>query len=179
MKFQTAVNQNISVVVDNFMITLQMRWACYETKKSVGRTFDTSRCCRKWFSIRYTKRKLRKCEWSLKRLGEKNQHLLGKLIFENWPNVHLSDVHDRFEVIKIFYLFWYSIEISLFKHILWYKMWSRIKGELNLNWTLPKILKFQKLLKVVMVLSICLTYLSNVPIDDEKKILAQIVSYWD
>ena len=60
-------------------------WACYEIKKSVGRTFDTSKCCRKWFSINYTKRKLRNCEWHLKLLREKNRHLLGKLIFENWP----------------------------------------------------------------------------------------------
>ena len=57
--------------------------ACYEIKKSVGRTFDTSRCRRKWFSISYAKRKIRNCDWLLKRLGEKNQHLLGKLIFEN------------------------------------------------------------------------------------------------
>ena len=59
--------------------------ACYEIKKSVGCTFDTSRCCRKWFSISYTKRKLRNCEWPLKLLEGKNQHLLGKFIFENWP----------------------------------------------------------------------------------------------
>ena len=32
---------------------------------------------------------------------------------------------------------------------------------------MPKILKFQKLLKVVIALSICRTYLSNIPIDDE------------
>ena len=37
-------------------------------------------------------------------------------------NVHLSDVHDRFEVIKIFHLFLYPIEINLFKHVLWDKM---------------------------------------------------------
>ena len=120
-------------------------WACHEIKKSVGRTFHTSRCCRKWFSISYRKRKLRNCEWPLKLLGEKNQRLLGKLISRIGQNVHLSDVHDRFEVIKIFHLFLNSIEINLFKHMLWDKVWSRAIGELNLNWTMPKTLKFQKL----------------------------------
>ena len=43
----------------------------------------------------------------------KNQHLLGKLISRNDQNVHLSDVHDRFQVIKIFHSFLYSIEINL------------------------------------------------------------------
>ena len=57
--------------------------ACYKIIKHVGRTFDTSRCYRKWFSISCTKRKLRNCEWPLKLLREKNQHLLGKLIFDN------------------------------------------------------------------------------------------------
>ena len=113
--------------------------ACYEIKKFVGHTFDTSRCCRKWFSITYTKRKLRNCKWPLKLLGEKDWFSrIGQ-------NVHLSEVHDRFEVIKIFYLFLNSIEINLFKCILWDKMWSRTIVELNLNWTMPKILKFQKL----------------------------------
>ena len=49
----------------------------------------------------------------------------------------------------------------------------------NLNWTMPKILKLQKLLKVAMALSICWTYLSDEPTDNEKKNLAQTVSYWD
>ena len=94
-------------------------WACYEIKKSVGRTFDTSR-------------------WHLKLLGEKIS-----TYWESWfsrigQNVHLSDVHDRFEVIKIFNLFLYSIEINLFKHIRSDKMWSRTVGELNLNWTMHK-----------------------------------------
>ena len=30
-------------------------------------------------------KKLRNCEWPLKPLGGKNQHLLGKLTFENLP----------------------------------------------------------------------------------------------
>ena len=34
---------------------------------------------------------------------------------------------------------------------------------------MSKIVKFQKLKKVVMALSICRTYLSDVPMDDEKK----------
>ena len=146
-----------------------MKWACYEIKNSVGGTFDTSRCCRKLFSISYTKIKLRNCEWPLKLLG-------GKIstYWESWfsgisQNVQLSDVHDRFEVIKIFHLFLNSIEINLFKHMLWDKMGSRTVGELNLNWTMPKTLKFQKSYKVVMALSICRTYLSDVPIDEEKK----------
>ena len=36
-------------------------------------------------------------------------------------NVHLSDLHNRFKVIEIFYLFMYSIKINLFKHKLWIK----------------------------------------------------------
>ena len=31
--------------------------------------------------------------------------------------MHLSDVQDRFEVIKKFHLFLYSIETNLFKHV--------------------------------------------------------------
>ena len=54
--------------------------------------------------------------------GKKSAHLLGKLIFENLPNPKFakfaSDVHDRFKVIKMFYLFLYSIEINLFGHVL-------------------------------------------------------------
>ena len=70
--------------------------------------------------------------------------------WESWfsrigPNVRLLDVHDRFQVIKIFHLFLYSIEIYLFKQVLWDRIWSRTIGELNLNWTMPKILKLQKL----------------------------------
>ena len=145
-------------------------------KKSVGRTFDTSRCCRKWFLISYTKRKLRNCEWPLKLLGEKIS-----TYWESWfsricQNVHLSDVHDRSEVIKIFHFFLYSIKINLLKHVLWDKMWSRTIGEVNWNWNMPKILKLQKLY-VVMALSICWTYLSDVPIDDVKKNPAQTVPY--
>ena len=69
---------------------------------------------------------------------------------ESWfsrtgQNVHLSDVHDRFEVIKILHLFLYSIEINLFKHVLWDKIWSRTMGALNLNWTMPEILKLKTL----------------------------------
>ena len=109
------------------------------------RTFDTSRCCRKWFSISYTKRKLRNCEWPLKLLGEKISTYRKSWFSRIGQNVHLLDVHDRFEVIKIFHLFLYSIEINLFKHVLSDKMWSRTIGELNLNWTMPKILKLQKL----------------------------------
>ena len=116
---------------------------CYKIKKSVGHTFDTSRCCRKWFSIRYTKRKLRDCGWPLKLLGKKIS-----TYWESWfsrigQNVHLSDVHDRCEVIKIFHLFLYSIETNLFKYVLWDKMWRRTIGELNLNWFMSKILKLQ------------------------------------
>ena len=44
---------------------------------------------------------------------------------------------------------------------------------------MPKILKLQKLWKVVMALSICWTYLPDLPIDHEKKDVAQTVSYWD
>ena len=43
---------------------------------------------------------------------------------------------------------------------------------------MPEILKLQKLQKVFMALSIYWTYLSDVPIDDEKN-LAQTVSHWD
>ena len=136
----------------------------------MGRTFDTSGCCRKWFLISYTKRKLRNCKWPLKLLREKIS-----TYWESWfsricQNVHLSDVHDRSEVIKIFHFFLYSIKINLLKHVLWDKMWSRTIGEVNWNWNMPKILKLQKLY-VVMALSICWTYLSDVPIDDVKKIL--------
>ena len=60
-------------------------------------------------------------------------------------NVHLSDVHDRSEAIKIFHLFLYSFEVNPFKHVLWGKMLSRTIGELNLNGIIPKILKLQKL----------------------------------
>ena len=47
--------------------------------------------------------------------------------WESWfsrigQNVHLSDVQDRFEVIKIFHLFLYSIKINLFKHVFWDKI---------------------------------------------------------
>ena len=119
--------------------------AFYEIKKSVRRTFDTSRCCRKWFSISYIKRKLRNCEWSLKLLGEKISTYWESWISRIGQNLHLSDVHDRFEVIKIFHLFLYSIEINLFKHVRWDKMWRRTIGALNVNWTMPKILKLQKL----------------------------------
>ena len=105
-------------------------WTCYKIKKSVGRTFDTSRCCRKWFSISYTKRKLRNCEWPLKLLGEKIS-----TYWESWfsrigQNVHLSDVLNRFEAIKIFCVFLYSFKINLFKCVLWDKMWSWTIGEL-------------------------------------------------
>ena len=46
--------------------------------------------------------------------------------WESWfsricQNVHLSDVLDRSEVIKIFNLFLYSIDINLFKYALWVK----------------------------------------------------------
>ena len=145
--------------------------AYYEIKKSVGRIFDTSRCCRKWFSISYTKRKLRNCEWPLKLLGKKIS-----TYWESWfsrigQNVHLSNVHDRFEVIKIFHLFLYSIEINLFKHLLWNKMWSRTIRELNLNWTMPKILKFQNHRRLSWLCQsvgrTCRTYLSTT----KKKIL--------
>ena len=148
-------------------------------KKSGGRKFDTSRCCRKWFWISYTKRKLRNCEWPLKLLGEKISPYWESWFSRICQNVHLSDVHNRSEVIKIFHLFLYSIEISLFKHVLWDKMWSRTIGELNLNWTMPKILKLQKLKKFVMTLSICWTYQSGEPIDGVKKNLTQTVSSWD
>ena len=78
--------KNVIVKLDiNYFHWVLLVRACYEIKKSVGSTFDTSKCCRKWFSISYTKRKPRNCEWPLKLLGEKNQHLLGKLIFKNWP----------------------------------------------------------------------------------------------
>ena len=105
-------------------------WTCYKIKKSVGRTFDTSRCCRKWFSISYTNEKPRNCEWPLKLLGEKIS-----TYWESWfsrigQNVHLSDVLDRFEAIKIFCVFLYSFEINLFKYVLWDKMWSWTIGEL-------------------------------------------------
>ena len=81
--------------------------ACYEIKKSVGRPFDTSRCCRKWFSISYTKRKLRNCEWPLKLLGKKIN-----TYWESWfsrigQNVQLSDVHDKYISFIL-----YSIEMN-------------------------------------------------------------------
>ena len=93
----------------------------------------------------YETAKLRNCEWPLKLAGEKIN-----TYWESWysrigQNVHLSDVQDRFEVIKIFHLLLYSIKINLFKHILRDKMWCRTIGKLNLNWTMPKILIFQKL----------------------------------
>ena len=126
---------------------------------------DTSRCCRKWFSIIYTKRKLRNCEWPLKLLGGKNQHLLGKLIFENLPNPKFakfaSDVHDRFKVIKIFYLFLYSIEINLFGHVLWklnLKQNNRwVKFELNYAWNI----NITKIVEGLHGSDICRTYLST------------------
>ena len=124
-------------------------WTCYKIKKSVGRTFDTSRCCRKWFPNIYAKRKLQNCEWLI-------SDYLESWFSRNGQNVHLSDVHDRSEVIKIFHLFWYSIEINLFKHVLRDKMWSRTIGELNLDWTMPKILKLKK-----SVGRTCRTYLST------------------
>ena len=113
--------------------------------KSVGRTYDNSRCCRKWF------RKFIQIE-SYK-IASDLYNFLGEKISTHWErwfsrigqNVHLSDVNDRYEEIKIFHLFSYFIEINLFKHVLWDKVWSRTIGELNLNWTMPKILKLQKL----------------------------------
>ena len=108
-------------------------WTCYEIKKSIGRTFDTSRCCRKWFSFVYTKRKLQNCEWPSRVLGEKISNYWESWFSRIGQNVHLSDVHDRVEVIKIFHLLLYSIEINLFKHVFGDKMWSRTIGELNLN----------------------------------------------
>ena len=119
-------------------------WACYETEKSVGRKFDTSRCCRKWFSTSYTKRKLRNSEWPFKLLGERFS-----TYWESWfsrigQKVHLSDAHDRFDVIKIFHLLLNSLEINLLKYVFLDKMWSRTIGELNLNWAMPKIFTLQK-----------------------------------
>ena len=96
--------------------------ACCKIKKSVGRAFDTSRCCRKWYSIKYTKRNLRNCEWPLKILGEKINTYWENSFSRIEQNVHLSDVLDKFEVIRIFHLFLYSIEINLFKQVLWDKM---------------------------------------------------------
>ena len=68
------------------------------------------------------KKKATKLRVTFKTFRGKNKHLLAKLISRAGQNVHLSDVHDRFEVIKIFHLLLYSIEISLFKHVLWDKM---------------------------------------------------------
>ena len=74
----------------------------------------------------------------------KNQHLLRKLIFENWPKCAFVGCTQKIwgnQNIS----FLYAIEINLFKDVLWDKMWSRTIGELNLNETMPKILKLQKL----------------------------------
>ena len=138
----------ISISVLNKLKNQQFKtcsWACYEIKKSVGRKFDTFRCCRKWFSISYRNRKLRNSEWPLKRLGERFS-----TYWESWfsrigQNVHLSDAHDRFDVIKLFHLLLNSIEINLLKYVLLDKMWSRTIGELNIIWAMPKIFTLQKL----------------------------------
>ena len=131
--FSVFLSKKQSIIVDITLRKIANFKGPYEIKKSVGRSFDTSRCCRKWFSIIYTKRKLRKCEWPLKLLGEKISPYCDRCFLIIGQNVHLSDVHDRFEVIKIFHLFLYSIEMNLFKRVHWDKMWRRTIGELNLN----------------------------------------------
>ena len=100
----------------------------------------------------------------------KKAALIGKVDFREFAKMCICRMYtiDRSEVIKIFHLFLYSIKINLLKHVLWDKMWSRTIVEVNRNWNMPKILKLQKLY-VVMALSICWTYLSDVPIDDVKK----------
>ena len=145
MKFCPAFAFVISLKICFLHVLLIFTRACYEIKKSAGPTFDTSRCCRKWFSISYKKRKLWDYKWPLKLLAEKISTYWESSFSRTGQNVHLSDVHDRSEVIRVFRLFLYSVDINLFNYVLWDKMWSRTIGELNLNWTLRKLLKLQKL----------------------------------
>ena len=112
------------------------------------------------FNYLYQK-KATKLQVTLKTFRGKNQHLWESWFSRICRNVHLSDIHDRSEVIKIFHFFLYSLEIDLFKHLPWDKMWSRTIGELNLNWTMPEISNLKKPWKTVMALSICWTYLSG------------------
>ena len=77
------------------------------------------------------KKKATKLRVTFKTFRGKKSSFIGKVDFRE--NVHLLDVHDRFDVIKVFHLFLYSIEINLLNHVLWDKIRSRTIGELNLS----------------------------------------------